>query len=216
MAGTTVPPGTVRRPAFVFQRRMEKTLVQTPLTQVTEQQKVEILDLLQQGRSSQEIAQTIGLHWRQVSAIKAHVGMGTYAVDTAEAPEVIQALETTFGLERDLQHALRANIGQLEAGLTITDGGKEQTVASGRIDILAEDAKKRAVVIELKVGKAERDAIGQILSYMGDLSETSPTVRGIVVAGDFSPSAISAARATSNIRLLKYAFKFSFEAVGPS
>ena len=59
--------------------------------------------------------------------------------------DVADAIETTFGLERDLQLALRSNsnIEQLEHGLRITDGGKEQTVESGRIDIAAEDEHER-------------------------------------------------------------------------
>ncbi len=42
-----------------------------------------------------------------------------------------------FGLERDLQDALRGNIAQLEPGLKITDGGKENRVDAGRVDITA-------------------------------------------------------------------------------
>ena len=42
--------------------------------------------------------------------------MGTYT-EPSEAEEVIEVIETTFGLERDLQIALRSNIEQLEQGL---------------------------------------------------------------------------------------------------
>ena len=42
--------------------------------------------------------------------------MGTYT-EPLEAEEVIEARETTFGLERDLQIALRSNTEQLEQGL---------------------------------------------------------------------------------------------------
>src|SRR5579863_8992594 len=77
--------------------------------------------------------------------------------------------KTRISLERDLQDALRENIEQLEPGLVIIDGGKEKTGASGRMDILATDADKRTVVIELKAGKASLDVFGQIQSYMGDL-----------------------------------------------
>ena len=90
-----------------------------------------------------------------------------------------EAKEATISQERDLQAALRANIEQLETGLIINDGGREKAVASGgRTDILAIDAKKQTAVIELKVGTADRDAIGQIPHYMGDLQEkTSGPVR---------------------------------------
>ncbi len=119
-----------------------------------------------------------------------------------------------FGLERDLQNALRENIQQLEPGLEITDGGKEQMVESGRIDITAKDENGVALVIELKAGKAGRRAIGQILGYMGDLAQGKKQIRGIVVAHDFSPKAISASRVVPGLQLRKYSFDFAFEIVG--
>ena len=122
-----------------------------------------------------------------------------------------EAIRTTFGIERDLQDALRNNIEQLEAGLKITDDGKELVVDSGRIDITAEDRNGATVVIELKAGEADRDAIGQILAYMGDISVSKKVLRGILIAGDFSPRAIAAARMLPNVQLMKYSFNFSFE-----
>ena len=82
------------------------------------------------------------------------------------------ARERIFGLERDLQAALRDRdcIEQLEPGLEITDGGAERSVASGFIDITAKAPDGTVVVIELKAGTAHRAAIGQILSYMGDVA----------------------------------------------
>ena len=47
--------------------------------------------------------------------------MGTYSVgeSTAGEPGAIDAIETTFGLERDLQASLRSNIQRLKSGLQI-------------------------------------------------------------------------------------------------
>jgi hypothetical protein len=136
------------------------------------------------------------------------------ATPAEAAAEVQQSLETTFGLERDLQAALRANISQLQDGLKIADGGKERTVPSGRVDILAVASDGTHVVIELKAGMADRDAVGQILSYMGDLdAEGKRNVRGILVAADFTERAISASNAVPNVHLMKYGFKFSFQGV---
>ncbi len=70
------------------------------------------------------------------------------------------------------------------------------------------------VVIELKAGAADRDAIGQILSYMGDLTDGTPRLRGIIVAREFSTRASAAARVVPNIRLVRYGFRFSFDVVG--
>jgi hypothetical protein len=150
------------------------------------------------------------ISWYKAKAKKA-AREGTEITETDD--EVIEALGTTFGLESDLQRALRSNIEQLELGLKITDGGREKIVPSGKIDISAEDRAGNTVVIELKAGTAARDAIGQILSYIGDFSSTGVQCRGIVVAADFSPAAVSAAVAVPNILLVKYGFKFSFEMI---
>jgi RecB family endonuclease NucS len=69
-------------------------------------------------------------------------------------------------------------------------------------------------VIELKVGEAGRRAIGQIVGYMGDLTNGKKPIRGILVAKDFSPHAIAATLIIPSLQLRKYNFKFSFETVG--
>lgn len=128
--------------------------------------------------------------------------------------EIVEAEELTFGLERDLQQALRENISKLEEGLTIIDGGSEKTTEAGRIDITAKDPKGTIVVIELKAGKASPDIIAQVLSYMGAVSNDSTTpVRGILVAGDFHKRVVLAARALPNLTLKRYGFQFTFSDV---
>jgi endonuclease len=107
-------------------------------------------------------------------------------------------------------------IGDLEPGLSIIDAGNERRVPSGFIDTAAEDRDGATVAIELKAGTADRDAVGQILSYMGDLMEGAASVRGILVAGDFTPRAVAAARAAPNVCLVRYAFRFSFGTALPS
>jgi RecB family endonuclease NucS len=178
----------------------------------------EILELLREGKAdSADIAHKTGVPIRTVAAIKAHLKMGDYSTEsTGMSEEVADAIETTFGLERDLQEALLKNIEQLEKGLTVAEDGKEHIVPSGRIDILATDSQQRAVVIELKAGTADRDALGQILSYMGDLhtAVAKTPVRGVLVAADFTARAIAAAKAVPSVELRKYAFKFSFHKAG--
>src|ERR1035437_523545 len=79
------------------------------------------------------------------------------------------------------------------------------------IAFTAEDKQGNTVVVELKAGTADQKAIGQLLSYMGDLMPDGKPVRGILVAGDFTTRALSAARPVSNVALRKYSFHFSFE-----
>ena len=96
-------------------------------------------------------------------------------------------------------------------GLDIIDGGTERSVASGFIDITAKATDGSTVVIELKAGTARRDAIGQILSYMGDIAaEESNQVRGILVAAGFDDKARSAARVVSSLSLRRYRVSFEF------
>jgi hypothetical protein len=117
-----------------------------------------------------------------------------------------------IGLERDMQSALRVNIHQLEPGLTIVDEGAERSVDSGFIDITAKDSAGAIVVIELKAGPAGQRAVGQILSYMGDVSaeEESSNVRGILIASDFDSKAKAAARIVPSLQLRRYNVKFTF------
>lgn len=103
----------------------------------------------------------------------------------------------------------------MEPGLKIIDGGTERSVSSGFIDITARSPDGTIVVIELKTGTARRDAIAQILSYMGDISdEESADARGILVAGDFDRRARAAARVVASLALRSYRVKFEFADAG--
>lgn len=123
-----------------------------------------------------------------------------------------QAQELRWSLERDMQHALRANLGQLEAGLSIADDGRERSVEAGRTDIVARDRDGRLVVIELKAGRAEPDSIAQILAYMASVAgnEKNP-VRGILVAFDFAQRVELAAKAVPGLQLKQYSVRFTFK-----
>jgi len=140
--------------------------------------------------------------------------MESEAEEHENQKEILEAEELAFGLERDLQQALRGNISRLEEGLIIIDGGSEKTTEAGRIDITAKDARGTIVVIELKAGQASPDVIAQVLSYMGTVANDGTTqVRGILVAGDFHKRVILAARALPNLTLKRYSFQFTFSDV---
>lgn len=169
--------------------------------------KEKIIKLIREGElNTADIAKQFGISSESVRSIKSHVTMGTYD-NISATNNLVDAVETTFGLEKDLQNALRQNIEQLENGLTIIDEGKEKITDAGRIDILAKDKNDIIVVIELKAGKAKPDSITQILAYMGTFNEK---VRGILVASDFHEKIKFAIKALENIKLKKYSFKFSF------
>ncbi len=118
----------------------------------------------------------------------------------------------SFGLERDLQDALKNNLHQLEPGLKLL--GTEQRVAAGRLDIAAIDSEGNVVVIELKAGTAQPDSMTQLLAYMGTVEQPEDkSVRGYLVAHDFHPRLRYAAKAVPNVRLRSYSFMFSFSDV---
>lgn len=136
-------------------------------------------------------------------------------IETETAESIVEeASEITFGLEKDLQAALRQNIETLEKGLTIIDNGKERSVGSGRIDITAQDKNKTTVVIELKAVDAKPEVVAQTLAYMQSVKEEYKTeVRGIIVASGFHDKVKLAARQVSNLKLVKYSFQFNYTSI---
>jgi hypothetical protein len=202
-----------------FNRGTQTKPLSRSLKRMSDRQKDQIRKRLIQRMDRQAIAAEVGVTAGQISAIKAWMTIRATTVSgqeisNPEGDEIIEAVETTFGLERDLQGELRKNIKQLDPDLLIVDGDRERSVKSGgRIDILAKDRSGALVVIELKAGRADRDAIGQLLAYMGELMEEASSVRGILIAADFSPRAIAAARAAPNIRLERYGIQFSFRSI---
>ena len=142
---------------------------------------------------------------------------GTETPDMAEVQSRVAAIVQEevgqrISLERDMQAALRIEIEQLEAGLTVIDDGAERSVNSGFIDITARDVSDATVVIELKAGPAGQRAVAQILSYMGDVAaeEEGGTVRGILVASAFDSKAKAAAKMVPHLILRKYSIRFLF------
>lgn len=95
------------------------------MASISENQKAQIISLLQEGLlGREEIATKVGVSPGTVSAIKAHITMGTYGgapTSEAETDELVEAAEATFGLERDLQLALQSNIQQLEASIKLNE-----------------------------------------------------------------------------------------------
>ncbi len=136
--------------------------------------------------------------------------------DTGDAiieESISESIDTQISLEKDLQNYLADRVHEIESGLKIIDGGIEYVIEAGRIDILAKDGQGFTVVIELKTGKAKDAALGQILGYIGCLSESHANIRGILIASDFDPRVIFAAKALPNIKLIKYELKFNLHEV---
>ena len=74
-------------------------------------------------------------------------------------------VESTIGLERDLEHHFVNHLESLEAGLTLIS--RQETTDVGRIDILAHARDGQTVIIELGAGEARDAAIGQVARDIG-------------------------------------------------
>ncbi len=187
------------------------------MASISEEQTSQIIALLQRGQASrEEIAANVGVSSGTVSAIKAHISLGTYGEPASERATnaLIEASEATFGLERDLQLALRSDSEPLDPGLHIIDDGKERMTEAGRIDMTAQDTQHVIVVIELKAGTAAPEALTQLLAYRGAVGQQDQrSVRGVLIAGDVHPRVVFAARAVPHVQLRRYRFKFTFESV---
>ena len=126
---------------------------------------------------------------------------------------ISESIDTQVSLEKDLQQYLSNRVHEIESGLVLVDDGVEYKTEAGYIDILAKDENENLVVIELKAGKAKDAALGQILGYMGCLSDTSNNVRGILVASSFDKRVVFAVKALTNIRLVSYELNFNLNSI---
>ncbi|WP_332660711.1 endonuclease NucS domain-containing protein [Brevundimonas sp.] len=137
---------------------------------------------------------------------------GTESFEDVQGAAIAEAVSQTFGLEKDLQSALRANLAQLEDGLVAVDGGGERKVEAGFIDILAKDSEGDFVVIELKADIVRPQAVAQILAYMGCIAEEEgAAVRGILIGSGHDSRVTFAAKAVPNLELKIYRYRFEFE-----
>lgn len=122
-----------------------------------------------------------------------------------------------FLYERELQVAIRRQLGLVEAGLVEADGGRERAVATGKIDIVARDSAGNFVVIELKAGPCPHGALEQVLAYSSDLeAETGTPCRSVLVASQFSDRIRAAAGRARDVSLVTYEVgQVNLEAVLP-
>jgi len=111
--------------------------------------------------------------------------------------------------KKDLHPLVLKNLQKL--GLTLYRQDKEFEYPAppiGRIDILAKDADGIPVVIEMKTHEVGDDVVGQILRYMSwarhKLEPKPERVRGMIIAGIFTPFTGYATRDLQDISLYKY------------
>ena len=111
--------------------------------------------------------------------------------------DIEETINSRLSLEKDLHSYLSRNINKIDENLILAEDGIEYQIDAGSIDLLAKDNQNNTVVIELKAGKANNGALGQLLGYIGCLSEESEkykNIRGILVASAFDKRVIYAVK----------------------
>jgi hypothetical protein len=148
--------------------------------------------------------------------MKGKTGIEEETSDEAEIEEELE--EAAISLERDLETFIFENIASVENGLTPYEGkaGRQYSVESGRVDILAKDKQGKFVAIEIKAGTATDSVLTQVLSYMANIKKDlakQTEIRGIIIAHDFPNRIISAISLLPNVKIMKYKARFDFETV---
>lgn len=126
-----------------------------------------------------------------------------------------------FAYESDLRDFLAKNLSLIEPGLQLYEeegiSGIEFPAGGRYVDILAVDADRNLVVIELKVSKGYDRVVGQLLRYIAwihtELADAGQKVRGIIVAREISSDLRLACSQLPNVALYEYTLAVSLTAV---
>jgi len=127
----------------------------------------------------------------------------------------------TFTLEDELEDFLIRNWDKTELGkkysLIIEDGelkSQQYKTDVGSIDILVKDKNKgNYVVIELKRNQTSDDTVGQVLRYMGWVSQKlgDNNVKGLIIAGQYDKKLDYALKMIKNVDVILYEIDFKFK-----
>ena len=169
--------------------------------------------------------QVDGSHFRLYDSASDPAPIHSKSDATASQEKSVEPTETPspseFAYESDLRDFLAKNLSLIEPGLQLyQDEGITgiEFPAGGRfIDILAVDADKRLLVIELKVSRGYDRVIGQLLRYMAWIeknhAEPGQEVRGVIVAREISDDLRLACAYLPTVSLYEYELSVSLKKV---
>ena len=143
--------------------------------------------------------------------------LSLYDVEDEVIDEIIEALKEAAAVDLEegllsfdedaVQQYIERNFKDLEGDLISIE--REYNTRVGDADFLARE-KNGKVVIEVKVGTAQDNAVGQLLGYMNAIrKEKKEKVRGILVAEGFTER-VKEAVESDDITLVAYKAKLDF------
>lgn len=131
--------------------------------------------------------------------------------------EDLESIEyiNNFSYENDLKNAMIYQISEFFPGYKIfgNNEGVEYQIEGRRIDILLEKNDGSLLVVELKAGIANYKVIGQILMYIGLLTEKFPEreIQGCIIAGEIDKTLRNASKTVENVSLKSYKMKLELK-----
>ena len=140
------------------------------------------------------------------------------AVETTRTEDAIVS-ESQFALEAHLEEFIDKNWKHINFGAELAkyevddQSGRQFPAGAWSIDFLCLDkANDDFVVIELKRGKTSDAAVGQVLRYMGwvteNLANSGQKVRGIIISQEVDDALKYAVKGLSNVSVLTYKVDF--------
>ena len=137
---------------------------------------------------------------------------------TAEEENEYTTSVISFEFEKQLENFLKDNLAAIEKDLTIfvdedNNSGQQYLTDIGNIDLLCLDKNQNFVIIELKKKRTSDIVVGQVLRYMGWVSQNlnkGKTVRGLIITPALDDKLEYAASMVPNIQVKYYRIKLEF------
>ena len=161
------PPIVARRPGLSDYRTIKELVIETCMAEGALPSSEKLTSLVRQHFPSSKWSKTHYAWYKSKIktgdiVIPGMTAQQTDSTATETDSEVEGVIEASVSLERDLHAYYASRLADIEPGLTLAPDGVEYQTEAGRIDLLAKDANRQLVVIELKAGRAKDSALGQL------------------------------------------------------
>lgn len=144
--------------------------------------------------------------WRKLTEQDKDLLLGVIASENKKPKlQTFKSIEEVADtIEKDIEDHIANNPSLIGNGLKLSQ--RQQSLSSGRLDLLLEDDEGNLIVIEVKLNKVGRSALRQIRGYVHELkqSETSKNVRGVLVCSGVMPAYESDLRKQTDIQIMVY------------